>query len=90
MKYIFPFFLFIISLVVNAQVNNNFFNDLKLPPYSRGDEKKFEFGGFLQLGNYQGDLNPSNFTLISTDPGIGIFIKKKPYSTKPQLYLHKK
>jgi hypothetical protein len=53
---------------------------LELPPYPKN---VLEVGGFLQLGNYQGDLNPSNFTFISTDPGIGFFIKRNPVTLLP-------
>ena len=56
------------------------FNALELPPYPK---KALEIGGFLQLGNYQGDLNPSNFTMVSTDPGIGFFIKRNPVTLLP-------
>jgi len=46
-------------------------------------KKSLEVGGFLQFGNYQGDLNASNFTMISTDPGIGFYVKRNPVTLLP-------
>lgn len=73
------FFTFF-SSVAQYRRKNQLLNALELPPYPK---KVFEVGGFLQLGSYQGDLNPSNFTFISTDPGIGFFIKRNPVTLLP-------
>ena len=83
MKYLFLFFILFCSLVGTSQSRrrNSFLNNLELPP--RPDPKKLEVGGFFQLGNYQGDLNPSNFTMVSTDPGIGFYVKKNPVTLLP-------
>ncbi|MFY8132773.1 MAG: hypothetical protein ACOVOL_06015 [Bacteroidia bacterium] len=60
---------------------NQLLKNLELPPSPT--KNAMEVGGFLQLGSYQGDLNPSNFTFISTDPGIGFFIKRNPVTLLP-------
>lgn len=77
--FILLFFAFFSSVAQNRR-RNSLFNALELPPYPKN---VLEVGGFLQLGNYQGDLNPSNFTFISTDPGIGFFIKRNPVTLLP-------
>jgi hypothetical protein len=77
--FILLFFAFFSSVAQNRR-RNPLLNALELPPYPKN---VLEVGGFLQLGNYQGDLNPSNFTFISTDPGIGFFIKRNPVTLLP-------
>ena len=77
--FILLFFAFFSSVAQNRR-RNPILNALELPPYPKN---VLEVGGFLQLGNYQGDLNPSNFTFISTDPGIGFFIKRNPVTLLP-------
>jgi hypothetical protein len=72
--FILLFFAFFSSVAQNRR-RNPLLSALELPPYPKN---VLEVGGFLQLGNYQGDLNPSNFTFVSSDPGIGFFIKRNP------------
>lgn len=82
MKIVFFFLLFFtfFSSVAQYRRKNQLLSSLELPPYPKN---VLEVGGFLQLGNYQGDLNPSNFTFISSDPGIGFFIKRNPVTLLP-------
>ena len=82
MKVLFFFLLLFTfySSAAQSRRRNQLLNALELPPYPK---KVFEVGGFLQLGSYQGDLNPSNFTFVSTDPGIGFFIKRNPVTLLP-------
>jgi len=57
-----------------------FLAGLERPPYPKN---VIEVGATLQLGSYQGDLNPSNFTFVSSDPGLGIFLKRNPIMLLP-------
>jgi hypothetical protein len=82
MKYWLPIFLLalVVSTEGQSRRRSQIFNALELPPYPKNS---LEVGGFIQLGNYQGDLNPSNFSFISTDPGIGFFVKRNPVTLLP-------